>query len=80
MAQEKTYLEGFNAAFRMRQYNPELWEKLKPSLSNENEFERGLIEGAQEYEKTQTQNREDEISKIRSNKSQEKEKDQELNR
>ncbi|MBS1617394.1 MAG: hypothetical protein JST76_02695 [Bacteroidetes bacterium] len=80
MAQEKTYLEGFNVGFRMRQYNPELWEKLKPSLNNENDFERGVSEGAEEYEKTKTQTREDEINKIRSNKNQEKEKDQELNR
>lgn len=78
MEQERNYIGGFNTGYKMAQYNPELWEKLKPSLSPDSEYERGVLEGAQEYEKEKEKIRETDLSTIRENKNQSKEKD--LNR
>ncbi|MBS1686302.1 MAG: hypothetical protein JSS76_16285 [Bacteroidetes bacterium] len=65
--QSKTYIDGFNVGFKMRQYNPELLEKLKPSLSSEKDYERGVIEGAEEYDRTKQKTNEQDFENIRNN-------------
>jgi hypothetical protein len=65
MEQEATYIKGFNSGYKMAEYNPALWEKLKPSLSKEtSDYERGVLEGAEEFERMQTKDREQDIENI----------------
>ncbi|MBS1684025.1 MAG: hypothetical protein JSS76_04680 [Bacteroidetes bacterium] len=66
--EEQSYISGFNTGYRLRQYNPELFEKLKPSLSVESEYEKGVIDGGAEYERTQQKERENDFEKIRNDK------------
>ena len=78
MEGELSYIKGFNSGFKLKQFNPELYEKLKPSLSAENDFEKGVLEGAEEYEKSKMKSREDELENMRKPKSQDQ--DQEIQR
>lgn len=75
MEQERNYIGGFNVGYKLAQYNPELWEKLKPSLSQESDYERGVLEGADEFEKTREKSREADLEKISDKKEQKKDFD-----
>lgn len=68
MEDEKTYIKGFNSGYKLSQFTPELWEKLKPSLSKANEYEKGLIEGAEEFLRTKEKDRFEELGSIRKQK------------
>ena len=72
MEVEKSYTQGFNAGFKLAEYQPELWEKLKPSLSMDSEYERGILEGAAEYETKKEKTRENDLENIRKSKDKDK--------
>lgn len=74
MEQESaTYIKGFNDGYKLAKFQPELWAKLKPSLNNGVEYEKGILEGANqiEMEKGIEQNRLKDLDNIRGVKKQE---------
>jgi hypothetical protein len=75
MEQDATYIKGFNSGYKLAEFNPELWDKLKSSLSQGNEFERGLVEGAQEFRQNKEKMRGDELKNIRNGKDRERDRD-----
>lgn len=44
------YLKNFNNGYKLCRYSPELWEKLKNHLSEENETDKAVIDGAKQWE------------------------------
>jgi hypothetical protein len=71
---EKTYVEGFNAGYKLAKFQPDLVEKIQSSLSESIEYERGLIEGIQEWEREKEKIRAEELENLRSE-SQDQEQD-----
>lgn len=63
----KTYIEGFNNGFRMKMYNPELFDKIKESLGQD-DYGRGLEDGSIQAEKEKEKNRLQELENIREEK------------
>jgi hypothetical protein len=68
MEDQGKYQKGFNDGHRLAQYQPELWEKVKSSLSQENDYEKGLIEGALEFQQNKEKTRGEELENIRNGK------------
>ena len=66
MQDEQTYIKGFNTGYKLAQFNPELFEKLRPSLKGSNEYEHGIMEGAAEYSREKEKGRTDDLDTIRS--------------
>ena len=50
MEQELNFTKGFNDGYKLKRFQPEIYDKLEPSLSEENAYERGILAGAKEYE------------------------------
>jgi hypothetical protein len=71
MADELTYTKGFNAGYKLQKYSPELFEMLKDSLGQENEYNRGLKEGAAQADKEKEQQRMQELESIQNDQSKE---------
>ena len=68
--EQKNYVEGFNAGYKLSKFQPDLVEKIRPSLSEANEYERGLIEGIAEWEREKEKIREAELNNLRSDQEQ----------
>ncbi len=68
MEEDRTYIKGFNSGYKLAQFTPDLWGKLKPALTKGTEYEKGVIEGAEEFEKSMQKNRLGELEEIRENK------------
>jgi len=73
-AQELTYTKGFNQGYKIARYSPEIFDMLKDTLSQENEFHKGILEGASQWDKEKEQNRLAELNEL----SQEQNNEQEL--
>ena len=73
--QEKTFITGFNHGYKLAKFQPDLVEKVKASLSENVEYERGLIEGIKEWEREKQKTRSDELNNLRESKGQEQDKD-----
>ena len=52
---EGLYLKGFNDAYKLAKYQPELMAKVQPSIQGGDEYEKGFLEGAKQYEKEKGQ-------------------------
>lgn len=57
MENEETYVTGYNQGYKLVKYSPELFERIKDTLSEGNEYDRGLLEGAAQAEKEKEQQR-----------------------
>jgi hypothetical protein len=73
-AEELTYIKGYNQGYKLRLYSPELYELLIESLTEENDYQRGVLEGAAQAEKEKENERLAELNEI----TDENEQDQEL--
>ena len=69
--QKQTHIKGFNDGYKLAKFNPELLAKIQPSLSEDVEYDRGLLEGAKEWAQEQEQTRADELSNLRKGPNQE---------
>jgi hypothetical protein len=80
--EERTHMQGFNDGYKLNLYSPHLFEKLKDSLSQENEYEGGLIDGALEADKERERQRMKQLESLRGDgdKNIEQEKDDERDR
>ncbi len=78
MEQQPNYIKGFNDGYKLAKYQPELYEKLRDSLSEGNEYERGVLEGSREFEKEKDKEkgRMEELNSLRESK--DKAKDMEI--
>lgn len=47
---EQDYIKLYNAGFKVRRYYPELFEKLRASLSEEVEQDKAVLDGARQAE------------------------------
>jgi hypothetical protein len=65
MEQTHLYKKGFNAGYLIAEHEPELFGKLKPSLSPSSEFLAGFIEGGKELEKHKSRSLLTEMKSIR---------------
>lgn len=65
MEEDQTYIKGFNAGYKLAQFTPDLWGKLRPSLSGGNEYEKGVIDGAEEHARTKQKEREKDLASLR---------------
>jgi len=65
MEQTQLYKKGFNAGYLIAEHEPELYGKLKQSLSPSSEFLSGFIEGGMEIEKHKSRNLLTEMKNIR---------------
>ena len=63
--QEKNYVDGFNAGYKLGKYQPDLVEKIQSSLNESVEYERGLLEGLREWEREKEKIREAELNSLR---------------
>lgn len=52
---EPTYLASFQQGYKLRQYSPEIFDLLKPSLDPSIPWHQALLDGAKQYEATLTQ-------------------------
>ncbi len=77
MEQEPTYIKGFNDGYKLAKFQPELYAKLSDSLSQDNEYERGILEGAKEFEKEREHTRVGELDQVRKAKELSKDLEQE---
>lgn len=73
---ELTYVKGFSQGYKLQRYSPEVFEKLKESLNSDIDFDRGLLDGAEEWTKEQEQSRLNELNQLTSE--QEHQQDEEL--
>ena len=78
------YAKAFDSGFKIRQYNPELYERIESVFKGKNdEYSRGFLEGVKEadkeIEKKKVEKNKDDLQNIR-NKNQGKEKDKEIDR
>ena len=48
METDKNFLQGYNAGFKLRKFSPELYDLLKDSLNADNEYQKGVIDGAEQ--------------------------------
>jgi hypothetical protein len=62
--EEPNYTKGFNQGYKLARYSPEIFEKLKESLHQENEFDKGILEGAEQWNKEKEQNRLAELNQL----------------
>lgn len=51
MEQEPNFTKGFNDGYKLAKFSPELFEKLKDSLSAEKEYDSGILAGAEQWQK-----------------------------
>ena len=71
MEQEQTYLKGFNDGFKLAKYSPDLYEKLKDSLSADVEYDKGIIAGAEQWQQEKESQRLKELGELDQGKDQE---------
>lgn len=74
MEGEKTYMQGFNAGYKLAAYEPELVAKLRPSLKDVSEYEKGVLEGIAQLEKEKGKGHErmNQLKQVRESKDKEK--------
>lgn len=78
MEQEsQTYIAGFNSGYKLQKYSPELFEKLKGSLDESRDYDRGLVEGAKEWDREKEKARLAELDQINSEQEPEQESERE---
>ncbi len=53
----ETYIKGFNDGYKLARYNPELFDKLKEGLSQDSEYNEGVIAGAEQWVKEKEKQR-----------------------
>ena len=71
MEQEQTYLKGFNDGYKLAKYSPDLYEKLKDSLSADVEYDKGIIAGAEQWQQEKESQRLKELGELDQGKDQE---------
>lgn len=57
MEQEPNFTKGFNDGYKLARYSPELFAKLKESLSQESEYDAGIVAGAEQWDKEKERSR-----------------------
>ncbi|MCW3128260.1 MAG: hypothetical protein JWO03_3918 [Bacteroidetes bacterium] len=57
MEQEPNYVKGFNDGYKLARYSPDLFEKLKESLSQDKDYDSGVLAGAEQWEKEKEKQR-----------------------
>lgn len=62
--EKKTYLSGFNCGYRLTLYTPELFDKIKASLNEKDDYDKGLLEGALQADKERGKSRLQELDGI----------------
>ncbi|MBS1684009.1 MAG: hypothetical protein JSS76_04600 [Bacteroidetes bacterium] len=76
--EEKTYIAGFNAGFKLQRFTPELFEMLRDSLDEARDYDRGLIEGAKEWDREKEKARLAELDQINGEREQDQNQEQEV--
>ncbi len=70
-SQEGLYLKGFNDAYKLAKYQPELLAKVQPSIDGKDEYGKGFLDGIKQFEKEKgqekkpDQDRVNELKKVR---------------
>jgi len=65
MEQENlTYVKGFNDGYKLAKFQPELFEKLKESLSQDNEYDTGILAGAEQWQQEKEKQRLAELDQL----------------
>ncbi len=79
MEQEnQTYVAGFNSGYKLQRYSPELLEKLRDSLDESKDYDRGLLEGAREWDREKEKARLAELDQINGGREQEQDQEPEI--
>jgi hypothetical protein len=73
--EEQTYVKGFNNGFKLAKFQPELFARIKDSLNPDKEYDRGLIEGSQQWEREKEKQRIEELHQMRESNEQEQEQE-----
>lgn len=77
MEVSKGYTDGFNAGFKLQRYQPEVFELLQSSLSEGNDWQKGIIEGAAQARKEKEQQRMSELQTLQNERGKERQADKE---
>lgn len=75
MVDEKNYTQGFNQGYKLMKYSPDIFDMIHDTLSNDNEWQRGLLEGAEQAKKEKEQERLAELESLRGEQQQSKEQE-----
>jgi hypothetical protein len=71
----QTYLKGFNEGYKLAKFSPDLFEKIKDSLSQESEYDKGILGGAAQWQQEKEQQRLKELNELDRGQGQELERD-----
>lgn len=71
--ENKEYLKGFNHAYLITRFKPELMKSIA-QIKNTNNYFKGLLEGKLTFEKSKTQSRYLELEKLQKSKDKNREK------
>lgn len=66
--EERTHMQGFNDGYKLNTFTQHLFEKIKGSLSESNEYEKGMLEGAKEADKERERQRMKQLESLRGGK------------
>ena len=77
MDQEPNYTKGFNDGYKLARYSPDLFEKLKESLSEDRDYDSGVLAGAEQWEKEKEKQRLAELDQMEQGGEQEKDSERE---